>query len=132
MKAASAQRIAAAKAESLKARSQFLSTATALQQRLRPGTLANQAWTGVKEKGGEIADDAVEAVKHKPAIASGVAAAFLLFLAREPLMSAASRLLNGGSADGKSKKERGRRKRANGGEPATPAATRHKDEGVSA
>lgn len=132
MKTASAQRIAAAKAESLEARRLFLSTATALQQRLRPGTLASQAWTGVKEKGGEIADDAVEAVKHKPAIASGVAAAFLLFLAREPLMSAASRLLNGSSDGDEDAPKRRRRKRANGGEPDAGSATKHMDEGVSA
>lgn len=131
MRASSAQRIAAAKAESQEARRLFLSTATALQLRLRPGTLATQAWTGVKEKGGEIADDAVEAVKHQPAIASGVAAAFLLFLAREPIMSAASRLLNGGSDD-KARPRRGRRKRDNGAEPEKPAATRHMNEGVSA
>lgn len=126
-KMSSAERIAAAKAESQRARGLFLSTATALQQRLRPGTLASQAWTGVKEKGGEIADDAVEAVKHRPAIASGVAAAFLLFLAREPIISAASRMFDGGGADADRQRKRGKR-----GKPVVPAETRLKDEGVSA
>lgn len=123
MTSPSARRIAAAKAETEGARARFLSTAVALQRRLKPGTLASQAWTGVKEKGGEIADDAVEAVKHRPAIASGVAAAFLLYLAREPILSAASRLMNG--------KER-KRKQPDRGEPKAPAKTRRKDEGVSA
>lgn len=123
MTSPSARRIAAAKAEAESARTRFLSTAVALQRRLKPRTLASQAWTGVKEKGGEIADDAVEAVKHRPAIASGVAAAFLLYLAREPILSAASRLMNG--------KER-KRKQPDRGEPKAPAKTRRKDEGVSA
>ena len=70
--------------------------AGALQYRLKPGTLANQAWSGVREKSGEVADDAlhsvndmadgaVRAVKDRPVAASSVAAAILVFLLRAPL-----------------------------------------------
>ena len=78
----------------------FSSTLGALQYRLRPATLANQAWTGVREKSGEVADDAlsgvnglaggaVRAVKDRPIAASGVAAGIFLFLLRAPLWRAA-------------------------------------------
>ena len=82
------------------AKRRFSSTLGALQYRLKPATLANQAWTGVREKSGEVADDAlssvndmadgaVRAVKDRPIAASGVAAAILVFLLRAPLWRAA-------------------------------------------
>lgn len=63
-----------------------------LEQDLKPATLANKAWNGVREKGGEIADEAVEAVRARPLAAGGAVAAFFLFLARGRIASAASRL----------------------------------------
>jgi hypothetical protein len=82
------------------AKRRFSSTLGALQYRLKPATLANQAWSGVREKSGEVADDAlhgvndmadgaVRAVKDRPVAASGVAAAILVFLLRAPLWRAA-------------------------------------------
>jgi len=91
--------IAGAKLEADQAKARFASTLTALQQRLKPGALATQAWSGVKEKSGEIADDAVQAVKDRPVAATGIAAAFLLFLARHPILSAASRLVRSDDED---------------------------------
>ena len=81
-----------AKIEAERARRRFGDSVATLQERLKPGALADQAWTGVKDKGSEIADGAVDAVKARPAAAAGVAAAFLLFLARRPIVSGASRL----------------------------------------
>ena len=46
------------------AKRRFSSTLGALQYRLKPGTLANQAWTGVREKSGEVADDALGSVNE--------------------------------------------------------------------
>ena len=76
------------------ARRQLMATATELQARLRPGTIATNAWEGVKDKSGELADDAVEAVKARPAAAASVLAAFTLFLARRPIKSAVSKLFS--------------------------------------
>jgi hypothetical protein len=76
------------------ARRQLVDTATELQARLRPGTLASNAWEGVKDRGGELADDAVEAVKARPAAAASVLAAFTLFLARRPIKSGLSKLFS--------------------------------------
>lgn len=88
-----------AKQEAELARRRLAGTAAELQQRLKPGTLAHNAWTGVKDKSGEIADDAVEAVKARPVPVAAALTAFTLFLARAPLKAAVSRLFSGGEED---------------------------------
>lgn len=84
--------VAAARIQAEKARAQLMETAHELQQRLSPGALAHNAWEGAKAKGADLAEDAVDAVRRRPAIASGIVAALALFLAREPLMDAAGKL----------------------------------------
>ncbi len=91
--------IAAARIETERARARLMTTARELQERLSPGTLARGAWEGAKIKGADIAEDAVDAVRKRPAIASGVVAAIALFLAREPLMDLAGKVTN--KRDGK-------------------------------
>lgn len=90
----SAPDLARAAAEVRRARQRLSSTLAELQARLKPGTLATNAWEGVKERSGEMADDAVQAVKARPVIVSAGLAAFALFLARAPLKSAVSRLFS--------------------------------------
>jgi hypothetical protein len=85
-------RLEAAKMEAERARRRFATSVTAAQQRLKPGALADQAWSGVKDKGSDLADGAVEAVKARPAAAAGAVAALFLFLARRPIVSGASKL----------------------------------------
>lgn len=87
MKSADA-RLAQAKYEAEQARRLLASTAGELQHRLHPSTIAHNAWDGVRERSGEIAEDAIHAVKERPVKASGVVAAVALFLAREPILSA--------------------------------------------
>jgi Protein of unknown function (DUF3618) len=88
-----------AKQEAERARRRLASTAAELQQRLKPGTIASNAWAGVKDKSGEIADDAVEAVKARPVPVAAALTVFTLFLARAPIKSAVSWLFSGGSED---------------------------------
>jgi hypothetical protein len=87
------------------AKKRFNSTVGALQYRLKPGTLAEQAWDGVRDKSSVMADGAIDAVsgatdgalqavKERPMAASGIAAGILLFLARRPLWRGASRLFS--------------------------------------
>jgi len=95
----SADELTRAKQEAERARRRLAATAAELQQRLRPGSLASHAWEGVKDKGGEIADDAVGAVKARPVAVSAALAAFTLFLARAPIKSAVGRLLDGGDEE---------------------------------
>lgn len=95
----SAAELTRAKQEAERARRRLAATVAELQLRLRPGTIASNAWAGVKGKSGEIADDAVEAVKARPVPIAAALTAFTLFLARAPLKSAMSRLFSGKDED---------------------------------
>ena len=96
--------VAAARIRADKARAELMETAHELQQRLSPATLAQNAWQGAKSKGADLAEDAVDAVRKRPAIASGIAAAIALFLAREPLMDAGKKLTTGAKTKRRKKK----------------------------
>lgn len=90
----SAPELVKAKRETEQARERFAGTLAELQQRLKPGTIAGNAWDGVKERSGEIAEDAAQAVKARPVAVSAGLAAFALFLARKPLKSVVNRLFS--------------------------------------
>ncbi len=87
-----APKIERAKREAEEARRRLDTTIGALQQRLNPKTLATDAWDGVKEKGNDFTDNALQVVKDRPATVSMALAAFTLFLARRPIGRAVSRL----------------------------------------
>jgi hypothetical protein len=102
-----------AKSEAEAARRRLAATMAELQERLRPGNLASNAWEGVKDKSGELADDAMQGIKARPVAVSAALAAFTLFLARAPIKSAVSDLLAGGDEDEKKPKKAARRRRGN-------------------
>ncbi|HEY7958974.1 MAG TPA: DUF3618 domain-containing protein [Sphingomicrobium sp.] len=85
--------ITAARAAVDRRRGRVMATAQELQERLSPKTLAKDAWQGAKEKGADLAEDAVDAVKARPYAATGVVAAITMFLAREPLIDLATRIV---------------------------------------
>jgi len=87
--------IAAARNEVERSRARVMATAHELQERLSPKTLAKGAWQGAKEKGADLAEDAVDAVKARPIAAGGIVAAIAMFLAREPLMDLANKVADG-------------------------------------
>jgi hypothetical protein len=95
--------IVAARMEAGRRRARLMETAHRLQARISPGTLASNAWQGAKDKGADLAENAVDAVRSRPLAASGVVAAIALFLAREPLADLAGKVADGVS--GKSKKK---------------------------
>ena len=101
--------IAAARIEAERRRARLMATARELQDRLSPSTLAKGAWEGAKTKGADIAEDAVNAVRSRPAVASGVVAAIALFLAREPLIDLAGKMADG--VTGKKEPKRPRKKK---------------------
>jgi hypothetical protein len=78
-------KVEAARIEVERSRSQLLGTARLLQQRLEPGKLTRDAWQSAKEKGADVVEDAVDAVRKRPYAAGGVVAAIALFIAREPV-----------------------------------------------
>jgi hypothetical protein len=92
----SAAEILKAKREAEHARKELIATAHALQTRLKPGTIVGNAWDGVKERGTDIAENTVEAVKARPYPVAAGLAAFTLFLARKPIRSAVSRMFHSG------------------------------------
>jgi hypothetical protein len=98
--------VAAARIEAERRRARLMSTARELQERLSPSTLAKGAWEGAKMKGADLAEDAVDAVRKRPAIASGVVAAVALFLAREPLIDLAGKMADGVTAKKQPKRPR--------------------------
>ena len=98
--------IVAARAEVERSRSRVMATAHELQDRLSPKTLAKGAWEGAKEKGAGLAEDAVDAVKSRPLATTGVIAAITMFLAREPLMDLANKVVDGVGEKRKTRKAR--------------------------
>ena len=88
--------VEAAKREAEAARRRLDSTLVALQQRLHPKSLATEAWDGVKEKSGDLAEGALGAVKQRPGAVSLAVGAAVLFLARDPLRRAVGRAFSKG------------------------------------
>jgi ElaB/YqjD/DUF883 family membrane-anchored ribosome-binding protein len=108
--------VAAARSEVERSRARVMATAQELQERLSPKTLAKGAWQGAKEKGADLAENTVDAVKSRPFAATGVVAAITMFLAREPLMDLAGKLA--GSVGQKRKTRRTRKSKTNDTETA--------------
>jgi hypothetical protein len=98
--------VADARVEVERSRSRLMATAHELQERLSPKTLASNAWQGAKEKGADLAEASVDAVRSRPLAAGGVVAAITMFLAREPLMDLAGSLFNGRRERRKTRKAR--------------------------
>lgn len=102
--------IAAARIEAERAREQVMATARLLLDELldllSPHNLARDIWEGAKEKGADLAEEAVDAVRKRPAIASGVVAALALFFAREPLIDMAGKLAKGVQTKRKASKDK--------------------------
>ena len=96
--------VVAARLEAQRCRSRLMATAEQLQQRLSPAQLTKDAWEGAKDKGADLAENAVDAVRARPLAATGVVAAISLFLAREPLMDLAGKIAHGFGAKRETKK----------------------------
>ena len=105
--------VAAARIEVERRRSRLMTTAHELQDRLSPKSLARNTWQGAKEKGADLAEDAVDGVRAHPLAATGVVAAITMFLAREPLMDLAGKLFGGDATAPKKKRRKARAKSKN-------------------
>ena len=84
-----------ARLEADRARERLMQSAHALQARLSPKVLARDAWEGTKSKGADLVEEAVDAVRARPYAATGAVAAIAMFLAREPLIDLAGKLVGG-------------------------------------
>ena len=83
-----------AKSDAVAARARFLGTLGEARDRLKPGNLAGEAWTGVKDKTAEAAGNAVGAVKSRPKTVALVLGGLALFLARKPIGRAATKAVS--------------------------------------
>jgi hypothetical protein len=92
---ADAPQVAAARIEAERSRAHLMATAHELQERISPRTLARDAWQGARNKGADLAEDAVDAVRARPVASGGAVAALALFLVRHPLMDLASKVTGG-------------------------------------
>jgi ElaB/YqjD/DUF883 family membrane-anchored ribosome-binding protein len=105
--------VVAARLEAQRCRARLMATAEQLQERLSPAQLPRDAWAGAKDKGADLAENAVDAVRARPLAATGVVAALGLFLAREPLMDLAGKIAHGFGAKRETKKRTKASKRTN-------------------
>ena len=84
--------VLAARAEVERSRRQLVGTFDELQQQFAPHTLMREAWETARDKGADLAESAVDAVRKRPVAATGIVAAIALFIAREPLMDLAGKV----------------------------------------
>jgi len=89
----SEEKIKAAEFEVDRARSRLLATLHELSGQFQPHRLIQEVWETAKDKGADLAEDAVDAVRARPLAATGVVAAITMFLAREPLMDLAGKVV---------------------------------------
>lgn len=99
-------KVEAARIEVERSRAQMLDTAKLLQRRLEPGKLTRDAWQSAKEKGADLAEDAVDAVRRRPYAAGGVVAAIALFIAREPIRQLYGKVTDAMTSNGKKRRNR--------------------------
>jgi len=114
--------VTAARIEVERRRGELLDTVRSLQARLAPRTLAADVWDKAKNKGADLAEEAVDAVKARPVAVGGVAAALAMFLAREPLKDAAVKIYDAMTSTRDTKKRAAALKQAD--QPAEPAPRR--------
>ena len=96
-------RIAAAERSAERARERMIETAQTLARQVEPGRIARGLWADAKDKGADLAEEAVDAVKARPVAATGIVAGLALFLAREPIAERAGKWWNGARNRKKSK-----------------------------
>lgn len=97
--------IVAARVAAFIARERMMATVHAIQSRLSPRTIASDAWDGVRERGADLAQDAIavandlasEAVavaRARPAAVAAAGGVIAAFLARHKLRAAAKALFS--------------------------------------
>ena len=112
-------RILAAQRSVERARERLADTAQTLARQLEPGRIARGLWDDAKDKGADLAEEAVDAVKARPVAATGIVAGLALFLAREPIAELAGKWWNGAKTKKKTSGPAAKRR----AEPRNPLPT---------
>jgi hypothetical protein len=94
--------VAAARIDVARSRARLLDSVRSLEapvldlkNQLTPSHIMGDAWDAAKSKGADLVEDAVDAVRSRPVTATSVVAAITMFLAREPLLDLAGKLVAG-------------------------------------
>jgi len=98
--------VKAAEQEVDRTRARLTASLQELSRQFAPHRLMEEVWEKAKDKGADLAEDAVDAVRARPYATTGVVAAIAMFIAREPLMDLAGKLVNGVSNKRAGKKRR--------------------------
>lgn len=98
------ERVKAAEFEVDRARARLLTSLNDMSRQFEPHRLVQGVWEKAKDKGADLAEDAVDAVSRRPVAAGAVVAGIIAFLARDSLISAAGKLVKG--TRGKSRRRR--------------------------
>jgi hypothetical protein len=85
-------KVVAAQIQVERTRAALLETANELLERFQPHNLVDDIWEQAKNKGANLAEEAVDAVKSRPVAVGGVVAALTMFLAREPIKDAVTNI----------------------------------------
>lgn len=104
------EQVKAAELEVDRTRGRLTASLQELSRQFAPHRLMEEVWEKAKDKGADLAEDAVDAVRARPYAATGVVAAIAMFIAREPLMNLAGKLVNGVSEKRAGRKRRKARK----------------------
>jgi ElaB/YqjD/DUF883 family membrane-anchored ribosome-binding protein len=88
------------------ARAKLTASLQEVSRQFAPHRLMEEVWEKAKDKGADLAEDAVDAVRARPYAATGVVAAIAMFIAREPLMDLAGKLVGGVSSKRAGRKRR--------------------------
>ena len=80
--------VSGARIEVERTKAALLDTMNQLLERFQPHNLVDDLWESAKNKGADLAEDAVDAVAKRPVAIGGAVAALAMFLAREPLKKA--------------------------------------------
>jgi hypothetical protein len=81
-------KVSGARIEVERSKAALLDTANRLLERFQPHNLVEDIWEQAKNKGADLAEDAVDAVAKRPVAIGSAIAALAMFLAREPLKKA--------------------------------------------
>jgi hypothetical protein len=88
-------RVRTAEFEVDRARARLLTSLNDVSRQFEPHRLMGEVWEKAKDKGADLAEDAVDAVSRRPVAAGAVVAGIIAFLARDSLIDAAGKLFKG-------------------------------------
>lgn len=92
------EQVRAAQFEVDRARAKLLATVNEVSRQFEPHRLVQEVWDKAKDKGADLAEEAVDAVSRRPIATGAVVAGVVAFLARDSLANLAGKMASGAKA----------------------------------